>query len=1026
MEFPMNFLRESRMVRLIACACALLVAPALGAQTIATGNIEGAIADTTGAVLPGVAVVIRNLDTNATREATTDGVGRYRASALQPGRYEVSATLSGFQSKPESNIEVHVGQTVSVDLKMAPAGVAETVTVAVEAPVIDVRRTDVSNVVSQTAMENLPVTGRRWDNFVLLSPGVTNDGNFGLVSYRGISGLYNNNMVDGVDNNQAFFSDARGRNRIAYSISETSIREFQVGVSNMSAEFGRSAGGTVNAVTKSGTNTFSGEGFYFLRDKAFQARNPKVILPDPTAKPDERRQQFGAAVGGPIRKDKVFFFGDYDQQVRNFPIFTTTSNTTFLTGACAAPAANCSSTVAFYTGLIGLNPRSGDNKVGLAKVDVIFSTTNTLTLSINSHRWNSTNGYQTQPSVTVAPSANGSDMVKTDFFIGSLNTVMTQRTLNEFRFQVGRDFEEVTPNGVPPGTSVTGGISIGLPSALPRPAFPHEKRWQFIDSITHYRGGHTIKAGADINYVQEQLINLYNGGGFYSYSNLTAIANDCPVGSTGCVSADTGATTGRHYNTFNQAFDLTGLNGALGFNQWQQSLYVQDTWRVSNALLLNLGLRYDYQQLAEPGLKYGGVTFAGNPAYPATTRFKQDKDNLGPRIGFTYDFGGTHDTVIRGGYGTFYGLTSNSALFSALTVNGVSQASYSFTPTSPGAPAYPNTFASAPSATGTKPNLDVLSPTLERPMMQMVDVTLDRRVLGNMMLSASYLYTRGAHLPIFRDTNFNPANSQVAYVLDGQTVGTFPLYRGTRPDPNVGAVFLLDSSVVSRYNALVLQTNRPLSHGVMFNANYTLSKAEDNGQQSTTFFPTSYPDTYDPFSKTGPDGISPSTFDRRHRFVGTVYFRPSYLGGVGISSVVTVESGQPISENISGSLSSSIGAVSTGSTNGTNGGIFAPWLGRNSDRQQGRKTVDLRVSKQFGMGGGKKLEALWEVFNLFNWVNYTGASATAFNVASSAYDPAANLATVTLTRNSGFLVPTTIGNTLYGMRDMQLGLKLSW
>jgi hypothetical protein len=208
------------------------------------------VTDATGGVLPGVTVTIRNMDTNVTRETVTEGNGRYRAAALQPGRYEVSATLSGFQVQPASNIEVQIGQTAPVDLKMHPAGIAETVTVSGEAPVIDTRRTDVSNVIGEQALENLPVTGRRWDNFVLLSPGVTNDGNFGLVSYRGISGLYNNNMVDGIDNNQAFFSEARGRTRIAYSISESAIKEFQVGVSNMSAEFGRSAGGTVNAVTK--------------------------------------------------------------------------------------------------------------------------------------------------------------------------------------------------------------------------------------------------------------------------------------------------------------------------------------------------------------------------------------------------------------------------------------------------------------------------------------------------------------------------------------------------------------------------------------------------------------------------------------------------------------------------------------------------------------------------------------------------------------------------------------------------------
>jgi hypothetical protein len=275
-----------RVFRIMTAALAIIVmAGAALAQTAATGNIEGVVTDASGGVLPGVTVSVRNTATNVTREATTDNGGRYRATALQPGTYEVAATLAGFQAAPLGGIEVLVGQTQAVDVAMRPAGVTEAVTVTGESPLIDTQRTDVSNVVGERAIQNLPINGRRWENFVLLGPAVTNDGNFGLVSYRGISGLYNNNTVDGADNNQAFFSEARGRTRTSYSISQAAIKEFQVGVSNFSAEFGRAAGGTVNAITKSGTNTFRGEGFYFLRDDKFQSKDPFTPF-----KPDERRQ----------------------------------------------------------------------------------------------------------------------------------------------------------------------------------------------------------------------------------------------------------------------------------------------------------------------------------------------------------------------------------------------------------------------------------------------------------------------------------------------------------------------------------------------------------------------------------------------------------------------------------------------------------------------------------------------------------------------------------------------------------------
>ena len=1021
-----RFARLMPVFLLVALGVLLYARPA-AAQTAATGNIEGLVTDVSGGVLPGVTVQIRNRDTNVAREVVTSELGLYRAPALQPGMYEVSATLSGFDVRPVTNIRVQVGQTVSVDLQMRPAGVAESVSVTAEAPLVDTQRSDVSNVISQEAIQNLPLVGRRWDNFVLLSPGVTNDGNFGLVTYRGISGLYNNNMVDGVDNNQAFFSEARGRSRAIYTISESSIKEFQVGISNMSAEFGRAAGGTVNAVTKSGTNKFSGEAFYFIRDDVLQARNPFVRIPgDPTGKPDERRQQFGLGVGGPIKKDKIFFFADYDQQVRTFPAYTAPGNATFLTSVCTAPAANCAATVDFFNSLIGLSPREANNKVGFGKLDVSLNGNNTLSISYNGQRWNSPNGVQQPPVISVANSANGTDVVTTDFVVGALNSILSQQWFNEFRFQAGRDYEEQTPNGTPPSTSFSGsvGINFGMPNFLPRPAFPHEQRYQFIDAVTYYQGRHSIKTGMDINFVKELQINLFNGGGVYSYSSFNTIAQDCAAGAVGCAPV-VDASTGRHYSSYTHAFDLNNLAGKIKFNTWDYNFYVQDAWRVSNELQLNLGLRYEYQQLPQPGkVQVDGVTFAGNPLYPLTQHFNQDKSDWGPRIGFTYDIGGAHQTVVRGSYGIFYGRTSNSAVSNALTNNGIASASYFFTPTTPGAPAYPNVLTAPPTIAGSVPDVQHFASDLKRPMIQSADITLDRRVRGDVTVSASYLFSRGSRLPLFRDVNFNPATSTVTYVLDGQAKGTFPLYRGARPDLKAGRISVLEPIVTTMYNALVFAVNKRFSSGVMVNANYTLSQSEDNNQNSQTFFGTNQP--YDTLNLDLVDGRSTSDFDRRHRFVGSFLYQLGYLWGVGLSGVVTLESGLPISQNIAGSLSSGVGATNSSSTNGTGGGSFAPWVGRNTDRYPGRATVDLRLSKRFAVGGSRQVELLWESFNLFNRQNPTLASSTAFNVASSTYDAAANVATVNLTRNTGYLVPTSASNTFFGPRDMQIGFKLLW
>ncbi len=1018
-----------KVFRILAAICAaVLLSGSAFAQTAATGNIEGVVTDATGAVLPGVTVVVKNTETNVAREITTDGDGRYRASALQPGTYEVVATLSGFRALPLGKVEVLVGQTHQVDVRMRLAGVTEEVTVTGESPLIDTARTDVSNVVGEKAIENLPINGRRWENFVLLGPGVTNDGNFGLVSYRGISGLYNNNTVDGADNNQAFFSEARGRTRTSYSISQAAIKEFQVGVSNFSAEFGRAAGGTVNAVTKSGTNTFRGEGFYFLRLDEMMAKDPSVPF-----KPNEKRQQYGLSTGGPLKHDRVFYFVNLDQQRRDFPYFVRPSQPlTFLTPQGGAPAsctaAGCAATAALYSSLNAFFPREGNNKIALGKVDFAMSNKNNLTVQYNAHRWNSPNGIQTQPIVNVSPGTNGTDIVKTDFALFTLNTVLSQRLLNEARVQIGRDFEQQLPNAPGPSTVVTGGITLGMPDFLPRPKYPDERRYQFVENITWYAGAHSIKTGADINYVREDLVNLFQGGGVYSYPNLNAVALDCPIGASGCVSTLTGASTDlRHYTSYNQQFDLrsNGLNGDVFFTTNDYNWFVQDNWKLTNQLTVNLGLRYEYQQFPQPGeTSVKGVKFTGNPAYPATVHFPQDKNNWGPRLGFNYDVGGTHKTVVRGGWGLYYGRSSNSVISSALTNNAVTFASYNLTPTT-GGPQYPAVFSAPPSASTARPSIQYLSPTLERPEINMSELTVDRALTNDITVTASYLHSGGKHLPTFLDTNLNAPNSQVEYFVAGQSRGTFPFFRGTRPDPSINNAIEVADIVDSTYNAMVLAVNKRFSKGLLFNANYTLSKSEDTGQNSTTFI-ANFATMVNPFDNEGERG--PSAFDRRHRGVISFHYAPDYLWGIQFGGTGTFESGLPLNPTISinsGALSGT-GVVSTSSVNGSGASNRAPFETRNGYRQTGRKTIDFRLSKRFNLGGNKQIEALWESFNVVNWTNYTSFGTTKYRATSSAYDAAANKATVNLTEDAGFGVPSAASNTIFGPRDMQIGFKFLW
>jgi hypothetical protein len=647
-------------------------------------------------------------------------------------------------------------------------------------------------------------------------------------------------------------------------------------------------------------------------------------------------------------------------------------------------------------------------------------------MQYNMHRWDSPNGVQTQPVISVSPSANGSDIVKTDFALATFNSVISDRWLNEVRVQVGRDFEAQQPNSqIGPGTTVTGGIDIGIPNFLPRPKYPDERRYQFVDNVTWFAGAHSIKTGVDLNYVREDLINLFQGAGIYLYPNINAIASDCPSGSTGCTPLVTGAATdSRHYTSYNQQFDLRGqgLAGDVFFTTTDYNWFAQDNWRVSNELTVNLGVRWEYQKFPQPTeTETKGVKFTGNPAYPATVTFPQDKNNFGPRVGFTYDVNGNHTTVVRGGWGIYYGRTSNSVISSSLTNNGVTFASYNLTPTT-GGPAYPNVFA-APPATAAKPSIQYLSPSLERPEINMAEFTVDRAVGSDITVSASYLYSRGTHLPTFVDTNLSPASSTVEYFVGTESKGTFPFFRGTRPDPNINNAIEVADIVESTYNALVLQANKRFSKGLLFNVNYTLSKSEDTGQNSTTFI-SNNATMVNPFDNEAEKG--PASFDRRHRGVVSVHYAPDYLYGFQIGGTGTFESGLPLNPTISGNLAATLGAISTATTNGSGASTRVPFEGRNSFRQTARKTVDMRISKRFNVGGRRQVEALWEAFNIFNTINYTSFGTTQYRVGSSSFDAAANKATVNLTEDTGFNVATGASNTLFGPRDMQIGVRFLW
>jgi hypothetical protein len=1021
------------------CVCLTLIlslaasAPAFGQAASGTAALTGLVTDPSGAVMPGVDVEVRNVGTNLARSLQSNEVGRWEAVALQPGDYEVMASQQGFATLLRKGITVSVGERAVVDLTMQIAGTATTLTVDANTALVETEKTDVSTVVNLKDVMNLPMNGRRWDSFTLSTPGVSNDGGYGLLSFRGMSGLYNNNMIDGMDNNQAFFSEAKGRTRLSYAISTEAVQEFQVGTSAFSAQYGRSAGGVVNAVTKSGANDLHGGFFYLIRDDSLNAANPyggpQLLALGYPSKTHDRRQQFGPSVGGAIQKDKLFYFLSYDQQKRTFPGVVVPFSTGFLTGTGTAPG--YSNALGFYRGMIGPQAREGNQWIGLAKVDWNATPRNQFSSTFNIVRWDSPNGVQTSPTIGYDASANGSDKVSAETLIGRWNALVSPTFFSDLRAQWGRDYETQMPNERGPYVSVTNGINFGMPSYLPRAAYPNEKRWQVSQNLNWLHGRHTLKFGYDLTQVNDQMINLYNGGGAFSFSTLNDFALDCgnpafPLPLENCQAAATVPTNtivGKHYSSFNQAFDTLGLGGKTEFKTFDMAYYLEDTFRPVSSLTLNLGLRYDMQSM--PNLN-------GNPDLPLTNRINTDKNNFGPRVGISWDPSGKQKTVVRLGGGIYYGRTQNSTIVSLITSNGTRFKSYSFLPSTSGSPAFPSLLPGVPTGNGVKSDAVFATPDLANPIIYQTQFSIEQEIVKNFTLSAVYMLNRGQRMPVFVDTNlFPPAQNNTYTVCGSPQVGsstacsnplnafTVPFWSGARPNPNYGYLTAVESVVNTWYNGLVIQAKKRFSQGFQLQAGFTWSKAQDDDQNSTTFTTSNTP--MNPFDLKR--DYSLSDFDQRRRFtVSGVWQLPTgsiqskalrrIAHGFQISGVMTLADGRPYSGTTSGNPSP---AGIQGGLLGVGGSYRVPFVGRNTLTNPGVANVDARLAREFKFTERMRLQLIFEAFNLTNRVQVTSINTTQYTVRGSTLFPRTDFQTI-----SG------AGTNLFGPRQLQLGARFSF
>jgi outer membrane receptor protein involved in Fe transport len=985
----------------LACVALLLLSTLALAQSQATtGNIEGRVVDPNGAAVPNATVTAKNQQTGLEKSATSDAEGSYRVILLPPGQYTVMTSgISGFQPTTVQNVTVTVGGKTPLDISLAIGGSNIDVNVLSEAQVVETTRTSVSTTINQRSIENLPINGRNFQDFATLSPGVVRDPRGGDLSVGGQRGTMNSLQVDGVDNNNTFFGQALGRGgvRPPYQFSEESVQEFQVNQNGFSAEFGRAGGAVINVVTKSGTNQFHGGAFEYFRDESLNSNDPVTKANEarrgqPNKRPPFRINQFGGRLGGPIAKNRAFFFATYDGQRANVPQVLDVPNL-----ATAPAAARATLLPKLNTYQVG---RSQD--VFLVKSDIAMNRANQLSLRYNHQGFTGQNNENN--GTLSAEEHSGNSLVKSDTFSGSLASTLTRRMVNEFRFQLARDREPGLANSDAPEAVInTGGgnLNIGRNNFSPRETTI--KRVQFIDNVSYLRGRHNWKAGLDFNF--DRIFNFFPGlfSGSYTFPSYAAFAANTP-------------------SAYTQNFAGTGTTGGTTHPDLSEyATYLQDDVRVTPKLTLNLGVRYDYEGLKCPPVENTDPLLLANNI--DTARCPKDKNNIAPRFGFSY--APDEKTVVRGGYGLYYGRTPAIVVGTVHSQNGINVTGVNLNAAQIAAAGltYPNVLTAPPAGTSANPNLFVFAQNYVNPYVEQGRLGVEREVFKNLSVSATYLYYHGVHLTRTRDINLFPPVAFARTGPDG-VVYTFQRFSSVRPvsratGVSYNRISIFESAAHSLYNGLAFQATQRFTRGFQFIAAYTLSKAKDD-RPDQTIVVVGADDAKIVENQLNPEGdYARADTDIRHRFVfSPVYewgkigwsdnaFARALFSNYTLSGIVQFQSGTPYSALVGGDPNN----------DGNRANDRLPGTVRNQFTTPAVYQFDVRATRSIPIREQMRVRLILEAFNLFNrsnvatvnniFFNYSGGAAgtltapsfiTAFGTPRSFQSPASGTTTFVIPR----------------------------
>jgi hypothetical protein len=1092
---PIPVFRRFLNVVIVSLLCGPLFSVSAAQAIVNTGSVRGVVRDKSGAVIPEATVVLLSRGTGEQQARIANGAGIFLFPSQTVGPYKLEVSAAGFGKTIVESVYVQVGQPTTVDVQLQPGIGSELITVSGESPLLRTEDSNQSSVINRELLDGLPLNGRRFLDFALLVPNASPDGQNGLVSFAGEQGGQdtgyanangaNSFSVDSASATSNYFGNARGGEKVPYIFGENAIEEFQVAVSPYRGEYGGGATGFVNVVTRSGSDTVHGGGFYYNRNSGTGA-NDAISKANGFTRPVDILQQFGGSLGGPILPHRAWFFADYEQQREKNPItainpsFVGLGQTDFgVADGVQLPTPNAPFPLpgplttpdpinpAYLQGVanalhaihsnLGVQPRFRNDWSWFSKIDYRDSKDDRFYLSVNWNRFDSPSGFILGTQTALFGKSTLANAFVRDYQVSTgWSHAYGSNLLNEVHAAFSRDDQYSTPTGsvnpalptvllVPSGgESGGGGTNFQLGNAGFAGGRTNEALWQLSDHVSYLRGKHTFKFG--VEFTHTHLTDLAFGGfdpdaqaqngtlrGTYTFTDLSHFA----------------------LGIYNNFFQSTG-KPKFSFGVPYLGFYIHDTYQLRPRLTLDLGVREDFQVYPQP---------AKNPAFPITGQFPNQYQRVAPRFGFAWQ--PLDKTVVRGGFGMFYenfnGLNYRNSVISNGTPSQQASVTYVYGTNGSQRPnqqtaVFPNQITDP--AQFSASNISLVDPNFRFPYILQGSLQIEREVLRETVITVGTTWSHGVHLASSSayDLNLNPPTGTTTYVLcaPGATDPTgctgrsvvLPnldsnlLTEGRYSPGYAGQLNSLISPGINNYNALFVQGQRRFQKGLAFQTTYTFSK---NIMSRGVDFNNQFD-----FSNTH----APYLLDQRHRLsIGAIYapdvvsyfssgFLRAALSHWAISTTMQFASGRPYAPLLDvGALPNSVNNTAAlqstpNSALGINAGSPSPFAGLNSFYGPWTQQIDLGLTRRFNLTERHVIALQAQVFNVMNHANYYVQNGTGVNSIQYAVAPFGNNSDGSTTCGDGatphqtcYLFPNAsfgklqVINALNGPRVMQFALK---